>query len=94
MERCQGPDCDKPAERDGHCRGHRQQKYEGRELTPLAPRKQTRWQILSEAALAYADANAEDQAEWRRRQSRLIMAARKYSAANEVSGATQADGST
>lgn len=103
MEQCSGPGhqpgdvCGKPAERDGLCRAHRQQKYDGRPLSPLRVQGQTRLQMLRAAALAYADADGDD--DFARATNRLIKAAMRYARAgggraDELSGNPQADGST
>lgn len=100
-ERCHGPghngtQCDKDAEREGLCRAHRQQKYDGRPLVPLRKQNQTRMELLREAAIAYADASAEDEAAFQRAINRLAKAAERYSRrrTDELSGNPQAEGST
>lgn len=71
---CTGPDCSRPAWRSGLCHGHHWQRRHGRELTPLRPRKQSPMQRLAAAALAYADAETED--DYRRAYHRLWQAGR------------------
>lgn len=73
---CTAPDCDREAKRRGLCDGHRWQREHGRALTPLEPRGQDPRDRLTEAALAYAD--AESDAEVERARARLETAARAF----------------
>lgn len=71
---CTGPDCGRPARRQGLCWGHLWQARHGRPLQPLAPRRQTKQERLAAAALAFADAETDE--EYERAKARLRAAGR------------------
>lgn len=72
---CASPECSKPVFRKGLCRGH----YARPKDEPLAPRKQTPWERLVAAAIAYADGlEGTDREAWQRARDRLRKAAAAY----------------
>ena len=87
---CQGPDCDRNAERDGLCRGHRQQRYDGKELTPLRAYRQDPWERIFEAFLSLLDADPEDDAEYsrRRKHARDVLRISRLTAKPRIPKAT------
>lgn len=76
---CRAPGCDREAAPGGYCHGHIKRIRRGQSLAkPLAPRYPTPWECLSEAALAYADADPGDDQAWERARHRLRMACNRY----------------
>jgi hypothetical protein len=74
---CDFPDCDADAERGGYCWAHTKQgqRRDGRR-TEVARRHESAWERLTEAAIAYAEADQDD--DFSRAKDRLAQAAKQY----------------
>lgn len=63
---CAYPDCDHEAERGDLCEGHAKQRQQGRPLAPLRDDSRSPLELLCDAARDYADADSDDDEEWKR----------------------------
>lgn len=75
---CSVADCEKPAAKSGLCWAHAKQRLRGQPLTTVASRHASPLDRLREAALDYADADADEDAEFGRAEDNLRKAARAY----------------
>lgn len=74
--------CDAPAARGGYCWGHLKRRQRNLAVGVLLARKRRDlFASLTEAALAYAEAGADSDAEWESARERLRKAAMRYAAA-------------
>lgn len=74
--KCRGPECENEArESRAYCRGHEEQFYEGRPLTPLRKRGQSLRALLVNAAIRVAD--AQDNEDFKRAVKLLELIARR-----------------
>ena len=72
---CSADDCLEPAFRQGLCRGHYEQRYQGKPLTPIEPKASPK-QLAIRAALDLADAESDD--DYHRAEGRLAYAAKRW----------------
>lgn len=87
MTVCRVGDCDNPAARDGLCWAHRKRLQRDQPLTTgISRRPASALERLTEAALAYAEADRDD--DWERAKDNLRKSATAY-AAKHVSEATR-----
>ena len=78
MTFCSVPDCCNEAHSGDLCGGHARRRARGRPVASALREPRTRWGRLTEAALAYADACSEDDAEYLRLARNLRRAAQAY----------------
>ncbi len=73
-------ECGRAEFRDGLCQGHYSQRYRGRPLTDLGPRRELMppTDRLRKAALVFSDVDAEDDRAFRRAMQNLCAAALTY----------------
>lgn len=85
---CAIEDCDKPASKAGMCWGHAKRKARGQTVSgPIKERPKSKSEWLREAALAYADADSDDEEAFTRAVDSLRKAAAAFgSATNERVG--------
>lgn len=81
MEPCLVADCERPAapKKGGMCEAHAKRRLRGAPLAAAVRIRGRPLEALREAALEYADADAEDDDAWRRAEARLMRAAMAYS---------------
>lgn len=75
---CEVADCDRAAARNGRCWGHVKQARRQTTMKRLREYSQEPWDLVERTALAYADANESDDAEWARVRDRFQKAVYRY----------------
>ena len=79
MTPCSAVDCSRPAYRRGYCAAHYQRLLRGQTLEGKVQARETdRWRDLTEAAIRYCDADAEDESAFTIASIRLRLAAARY----------------
>lgn len=74
MSLCTVDGCLNAEQKGGLCHGHIKRRQRGDALTPLKQRPATTWERITEAALAYANADSMDDREFRRASDNLRTA--------------------
>lgn len=92
---CAVAGCDNEAKKDGLCWGHYKRRRQGSPLsTPLAPRGaadgRSARQVLLDASLRHADADAENDAEYDKAVHNLATAAERYARKKHAAKVTEA----
>jgi hypothetical protein len=71
---CEGPDCDKPARRQGLCWGHAWQKHQNRPLKRLRARNQSPMEVAYMAAIDLGNAETDEEFELCKARLRMAIA--------------------